>query len=99
MKKLYYLFIKFINKDQVYASLEEQRKKYEEKIAMLDKKSDELTMTLSTLQNANNAVSSRHIREIDDQTFVSESRLHLEKIRWNGAQQLLKDSLALRPCR
>lgn len=85
------VFIKFINKDQVYASLEEQRKKYEEKIAMLDKKSDELTITLSSLQNANNAVSSRHIREIDDQTFVSESRLHLEKIRWNGAQQLLKD--------
>ena len=31
------VFIKFINKDQVYASLEEQRQKYEDKILALEK--------------------------------------------------------------
>ena len=73
------VFIKFINKDQVYASLEEQRQKYEEKIVALEKRADELNHTLISLQNANTFISSRHIREIDDQTFVSESRLHTEK--------------------
>ena len=85
------VFIKFINKDQVYASLEEQRQKYEDKIVALEKRSDDLNRTLLSLQNANTFISSRHIREIDDQTFVSESRLHTEKVRWNHAQQLLKD--------
>jgi hypothetical protein len=85
------VFIKFINKDQVYASLEDQRRKYEEKIRAMDKKSYDLSHTLQSLQSANNFISSRHIREVDDQTFVSESKLHLEKVRWNNAQQLLKD--------
>ena len=85
------VFIKFINKDQVYTSLEEQRQKYENRILALEKRSNELNRTLLSLQNANTFISSRHIREVDDQTFVSESRLHTERVRWNHAQQLLKD--------
>ena len=85
------IYEKFMNRDIASESLTEQQEDFELRIQELKNEKAELQTELNSLQYGNNVVSSRVIRQIDDETFAAENWLKSARGKHRVLRQALKD--------